>query len=68
MEAFQERLTTDGLVILAITEPTLAGTEEAPARTEEIQRLITGRECGRPITLDIVATTATTMNLERIEP
>ena len=44
MEAFQERLTTDGLVILAITEPTLAGTEEAPARTEEIQMLITGRE------------------------
>ena len=44
MEAFQERLTTDGQVTLVTTEPTLAGTEEAPARTGGIQMLITGRE------------------------
>ena len=44
MEALQERLTTDGSAILAITEPTLAGTEEASAQTEGIQMLITDRE------------------------
>lgn len=44
MEELQERQTTDGSAILVITEQTLAGTEEAPAQTEGIQMLITGRE------------------------